>query len=154
MGIGLTTTVVGGAFTMPFWGVRGIAAANAAGITMTATVLLRGLHTQRRRRRHAAPRHGHTMSIGVGRVAWGLVRLVGAATTATAAAWGMTVVVPGGVVVTTLAGCLTVALVFPTASVILRAPEVPRLLLLIERRLRHDRCSPPRFVSSCRPHRR
>ncbi|MFF3875924.1 lipid II flippase MurJ [Streptomyces sp. NPDC001978] len=152
MGIGLTTTVIGAAFTTPFWGVHGIAAANAAGITVTAMVLLRGLRTQRRR--HAAPRDGHTMSIGVGRVAWGLARLVGAAAIATAAAWGMTVIVPGGPVVTTLAGCLTVTLVFPTAAIILRAPEVPRLLLLIERRLRHDRCNPARFVPSRRSPRR
>jgi putative peptidoglycan lipid II flippase len=137
MGIGLAITVISAALTMPFWGARGIAAANAAGITVTATMLLRGLHTQRRR--HAARPHGHTLSIGVGRVVWGLARLVGAAATATAAAWAMTVVVPGGAVVTTLAGCLTVTLVFPTAAVILRAPEVPRLFLLIERRLRHDR---------------
>jgi putative peptidoglycan lipid II flippase len=150
MGLGLATTVVGGAFTLPFWGVHGIAAANAAGITVTAMVLLRGLHTQRRRRRHAAARLGHSLSIGVNGLVWGLVRLVGAAATATAAAWGMTVVVPGGVVVTTLAGCLTVALVFPTAALILRAPEVPRLLLLIERRLRHDSCSPARSVPSRR----
>jgi putative peptidoglycan lipid II flippase len=150
MGTGLATTVIGGAFTLPIWGVHGIAAANAAGISVTAMVLLRGLHTQRRRRRHAAPRLGHSMSIGVNSLAWGLVRLVGAAATATAAAWGMTVVVPGGVVVTTLAGCLTVALVFPTAAVILRAPEVPRLLLLIERRLHHDHCSPARSVPSRR----
>ncbi|MGW3247629.1 murein biosynthesis integral membrane protein MurJ [Streptomyces sp. NPDC001070] len=146
MCLGLVVTGAGSALTVPFCGVRGIAAADAAGITVTAVVLLCGLRAQQRRGRHGVPRRGRhaaaragqPMPIGVRRVAGGLARLVGAAATATAAGWAVTVIVPGGAVVTTLAGCLAVTLVFPAAAVTVRAPEVPRLLQLAERRLRHE----------------
>ncbi|NBM20333.1 virulence factor MviN [Streptomyces sp. GC420] len=121
MGAGLAVTVAGGALAVPAWGVHGIAAANAAGITVTAVLLLRGL------RAHAVP-------VGVVGVVGGLAALAGAAAAATAAGWGLASLVPGGPVPVTLAGSLTVVLVFPAAAVALRAPEVPRLLTTVRAR--------------------
>ncbi|MEU6772683.1 lipid II flippase MurJ [Streptomyces sp. NPDC046759] len=43
MAVGLTVTIGAGAWAVGFWGARGIAAANAAGITLTALLLLHGL---------------------------------------------------------------------------------------------------------------
>ncbi|MFE9449287.1 lipid II flippase MurJ [Streptomyces sp. NPDC006739] len=43
MAAGLAVTTGAGAWTVGFWGARGIAAANAAGITLTALLLLHGL---------------------------------------------------------------------------------------------------------------
>ncbi|MGW2647721.1 lipid II flippase MurJ [Streptomyces sp. NPDC001393] len=43
MAVGLIVNIVGGAWAVGFWGARGIAAANAAGITLTALLLLLGM---------------------------------------------------------------------------------------------------------------
>ncbi|WP_079249476.1 lipid II flippase MurJ [Streptomyces sp. IMTB 2501] len=43
MAVGLAVTIGTGAWAMGLWGARGIAGANAAGITLTALLLLRGL---------------------------------------------------------------------------------------------------------------
>ncbi|MFF3919123.1 lipid II flippase MurJ [Streptomyces sp. NPDC001852] len=43
MAVGLIVNIVAGAWAVGFWGARGIAAANAAGITLTALLLLLGM---------------------------------------------------------------------------------------------------------------
>lgn len=49
MGLGALVTVVIGAWTVDPWGARGLAAANAAGITLTALLLLHGLGARQAR---------------------------------------------------------------------------------------------------------
>ncbi|WP_437029731.1 murein biosynthesis integral membrane protein MurJ [Streptomyces sp. enrichment culture] len=98
MAVGLAVTAGAGAWAVGPWGVAGIAAANAAGITVTAVLLLRGLG------RRGIPVHTR-------RVVAGLLRPVAAATAATAA--GLTVAQRFGSPVLALsAGVLTVAAVF------------------------------------------
>jgi putative peptidoglycan lipid II flippase len=126
MAAGLAVTAAGSALAVLPWGVHGIAAANAAGITMTAALLLRGLCT-------------HTVAIGVREVVAGLARLAAAAVAATATGWALAALTPGGPVVAVLVGCLAVAVVFLAVACALRAPEVPQLFLLVGRKFRHDR---------------
>ncbi|MGH3310780.1 MAG: lipid II flippase MurJ, partial [Streptomyces sp.] len=63
MGFGLAVTVVAGAIAVRWWGVHGIAAANALGIVAAALLLMRGLGAR-------------VVAIDVRRVAAGLVRLL------------------------------------------------------------------------------
>ncbi|MDN3022791.1 lipid II flippase MurJ [Streptomyces sp. S.PB5] len=77
MAAGLATTVGLGAPAVGFWGARGIAAANAVGITLTALLLLRGLGP-------------HSVPVRVRRIALHLVRPVAAALCATAAGFAAT----------------------------------------------------------------
>ncbi len=72
MGVGALTTVALSAWAVQPWGARGIAGANAAGITLTALLLLHGL----------GPR---TVPVRVRRVVAGLARPVCAAVCATGA---------------------------------------------------------------------
>ncbi|WP_425264294.1 lipid II flippase MurJ [Streptomyces bungoensis] len=72
MAAGLAVTIGLGACTVGFWGARGIAAANAAGITLTALLLLRGLGAR-------------SLPVRVHRVLAELAGPVGAAVAATAA---------------------------------------------------------------------
>lgn len=125
MAVGLLLTVVAGALTAPHWGVHGIAAANAAGITTTALLLLRGLRTR-------------MLPIRVRRVTAGLGRLALAAAVATAAGWAAAPLVASPLL-TALAGGLVVPAAFVVAALAVRAPEVPTLLTAVTRRFRHVR---------------
>ena len=125
MAVGLLLTVVAGALTAPHWGVHGIAAANAAGITTTALLLLHGLRTR-------------MLPIRVRRVTAGLGRLVLAAAVATAAGWAAAPLVASPLL-TALAGGLVVPAAFVVAALAVRAPEVPTLLTAVTRRFRHVR---------------
>ncbi|MEE1942954.1 lipid II flippase MurJ [Streptomyces sp. TRM 70361] len=125
MAVGLLLTVGAGALAAPRWGVHGIAAANAAGITATALLLLHGLGTR-------------VLPVRVGRVAAGLGRLVPAAAAACAAGWAAARLVPAPLP-TVLAGCLVVPAVFTAVALAVRAPEVPQLLTAVTRRFRHAR---------------
>ncbi|MFC5956333.1 murein biosynthesis integral membrane protein MurJ [Streptomyces pratens] len=78
MGVGIAATSVIGAVAVRPWGVAGIAAANAFGITVTAALLLAGLRTSRR----GSP---HGVSLRVRPVLAELSRPVLAAVVATAA---------------------------------------------------------------------
>ncbi|WP_328537620.1 murein biosynthesis integral membrane protein MurJ [Streptomyces sp. NBC_00344] len=123
MAAGLLVTAAAGALAVGPWGVYGIAAANAVGITFTAALLLRGLGTR-------------VVSIGVRRVAVTLGRLVLAAAAACAAGRFAAPMVPGALLSLVL-GCLLVPGVFALSALALRAPEVAGLLDLFKQRFRH-----------------
>ncbi|MFG3011156.1 lipid II flippase MurJ [Streptomyces cinerochromogenes] len=103
MAAGIAVTSGIGAATVGTWGVSGIAAANALGITVTAALLLVGLRT---------PRNGpHSLSIRIRPVLAELSRPVHAAVVATVAG----AFVAGRLqspVAGLMTGCLTVAAVF------------------------------------------
>jgi putative peptidoglycan lipid II flippase len=106
MAAGLVVTAGAGAWAVGPWGVIGIAAANAAGITVTAALLLAGM----------GPR---SIPIRTRHVLAGFVRPLVAAAAATAAgAWAASrlgpATVPGSPLLALAAGALTVAVVFLT----------------------------------------
>ncbi|MDF9814556.1 lipid II flippase MurJ [Streptomyces sp. SPB162] len=125
MGAGLLITVVAGAVTVGYWGIYGIAGANAAGITATAVLLLRGLGTQ-------------VIAVRARTVAAGLGRLVIAATAACAAGWATTRLLPGPVPSLTVC-CLVVPAVATATAAAVRVPEIPHLLATVKRKLPHAR---------------
>jgi putative peptidoglycan lipid II flippase len=131
-GIGVTSLI--GAVTVRPWGVAGIAAANAFGITVTAALLLAGLRTGRR----SSP-HGVTV-----RVRQVLAQLSGpvlatvAATVAGAFAASRFDSPVGGLT----AGCLTVTAVFVPlawATGVRGSSSAVRFLRTVTRRLTHGR---------------
>ncbi|MEE1742550.1 lipid II flippase MurJ [Streptomyces sp. BE147] len=120
----LVTAGAGYALTFRF-GVNGIAAANALGISTTALLLLMGLGTR-------------VVAIRVRTVVASLGRLAGAAGVAGAAGWAAAPAVTGPA--RSLAtGCVLVPVVFLLAGLVLRAPEVVHLLALIRQRFSHGR---------------
>ncbi|MGK5501212.1 lipid II flippase MurJ [Streptomyces sp. URMC 125] len=125
MAAGLLLTVAAGALAAPRWGVHGIAAANAAGITTTALLLLGGLRTR-------------ILPIRAGAVTAGLGRLAAAAAVAGAAGWAAAPLLPSPLP-TALAGGVVVPAAFAGAALAVRAPEVPQLLTALTRRFRHVR---------------
>ncbi|MGY1454639.1 lipid II flippase MurJ [Streptomyces sp. SS8] len=125
MAAGLLLTVAAGALAAPHWGVHGIAAANAAGITTTALLLLCGLRTR-------------VLPVRVRAVAAGLLRLALAAAAATAAGLAAAPLLPSPLP-TAAAGALVVPAAFTAAALAVRAPEVPQLLTAVTRRFRHAR---------------
>ncbi|MEU9439773.1 lipid II flippase MurJ [Streptomyces sp. NPDC048304] len=103
MAAGIAVTSWIGAATVGTWGVSGIAAANALGITVTATLLLVGLRT---------PRNGpHSVSIRIRPVLAELSRPVRAAVVATVAG-AFVASRPESPVAGLVTGCLTVIAVF------------------------------------------
>lgn len=125
MGAGLAVTGVVGAVTVQQWGVHGIAAANAVGITVTAVLLLRRLGT-------------HLIAVDSCRLAAGLCRLglaAAAATVAGRAAAGFI----GPPLLSAVAGGVTVLVVFSSVALLVRAPETAQLFTAVNRRLRHAR---------------
>ncbi|MGW4445313.1 lipid II flippase MurJ [Streptomyces sp. NPDC004682] len=101
---GVAVTAWIGAATINSWGVTGIAAANATGITLTAALLLGGMRARRRGMRRGVP-------VRVRRVLAELCRpLRGAALAAPAGAFAARV--PGGALSGLAAGSVTVAAVF------------------------------------------
>ncbi|MFI9104121.1 murein biosynthesis integral membrane protein MurJ [Streptomyces fildesensis] len=125
MAAGLLITITAGAVTVGYWGIYGIAGANAAGITATAVLLLRGLGAQ-------------MIAIRARTVAAGLGRLVVAAAAATAAGWATARLLPGPLLSTTVC-CLVVPAIFTAAAAAVRVPEVPHLLATVKRKLPHVR---------------
>jgi putative peptidoglycan lipid II flippase len=123
MGAGLSVTVIAGAIAVRYWGVHGIAAANALGITTAALLLLFGLGAR-------------VIAIDVRRVAAGLARLLLAGGAAAAAGWGTARVVPDPLAAA-VAGGVTVLVVFAFVAHLVRAPEVPQLFATVKRRLAH-----------------
>ncbi|GHG93940.1 murein biosynthesis integral membrane protein MurJ [Streptomyces lanatus] len=136
MGVGALVTGVAGAWAVDPWGARGIAAANAAGITLTALLLLLGL----------GPR---TVPVHPGRVVAELLRPVLAAVVATGA--GLLCAGLFASPAASLAACCTcVTAVFLLLARLLDAAGTRRLLSLplpvtqsvrcsLTRRLRHGR---------------
>ncbi|MFE4449399.1 lipid II flippase MurJ [Streptomyces sp. NPDC056796] len=120
MGAGLLVTTGAGLLLTGPYGVDGIAAANALGISTAAVLMLLGLGTR-------------AVAVRPGAVALSLARPVAAAAVAAAAGRAATDLVPGpsaGLA----AGCLLVPLAFLLTGLALRAPEPLHLLALIRRR--------------------
>lgn len=104
MSAGVFATCVIGAATVGTWGVTGIAAANATGITLTAALLLSGMRGPRHGRRRGVP-------IRTRHVLRELSRPAGAALgAALAGAWAATL--PVGALAGLAAGGFTVTIVF------------------------------------------
>ncbi len=113
MGAGLLVNVVAGAFAVGWWGTYGIAAANAAGISTTAALLLTGLGSR-------------IIAIQVRRVAGSIGRLAVAAVTAGALGWIAGPKIPDPMLSAAL-GCLLVPAMFGATGMAMRALEVTAL---------------------------
>jgi putative peptidoglycan lipid II flippase len=134
MVLGLGVTVAVGVLAMPAYGALGLAAGNAAGITATAALLLRGLLLR-------------GIAVRVPRVLGGQARLLAAAVGATAAG-ALAAGVPGGPLLSTLSGGVTVALVFAALGTGFGAAEVRDPVLSVVRAL----CPPPTADEGKLPH--
>ncbi|MCK1799106.1 virulence factor MviN [Streptomyces sp. XM4193] len=137
MGTGLAATVVLGAVATPYWGIHGIAGANAAGISLAALLLLRGLSRR-------------MIAVEVPAVLGGVGRLLLATAAAAGAGLLAAPLLGGAVLPAALFGTVVVAAVFAAAALLLRAPEVPSLMSAarravgravtrVERKVRHVR---------------
>ncbi|MFD3543769.1 murein biosynthesis integral membrane protein MurJ, partial [Streptomyces sp. NPDC058662] len=113
MGAGLLVNIVAGALAVGWWGTYGIAAANAAGISTTAVLLLTGLGSR-------------IIAIHVRRVAVSVGRLAAAATAACATGWIAGPMVPDPMLSAAL-GCLLVPAMFGATGMAIRALEVTAL---------------------------
>ncbi|MER5773337.1 lipid II flippase MurJ [Streptomyces sp. NPDC002039] len=110
MGAGLLVNIVFGAFAVGWWGTYGIAAANAAGISTTAALLLTGLGSR-------------IVAIQVRRVAVSIGRLAVAAVAACATGWIAGPKIPDPLLSAAL-GCLLVPAMFGATGMAMRALEV------------------------------
>ncbi|MFD9458353.1 murein biosynthesis integral membrane protein MurJ, partial [Streptomyces sp. NPDC059985] len=110
MGAGLLVNVVAGAFAVGWWGTYGIAAANAAGISTTAVLLLTGLGSR-------------IIAIQVRRVAISIGRLAVAAIAACGTGWLAGPMIPDPMLSAAL-GCLLVPAMFGATGMAIRALEV------------------------------
>ncbi|MFI0895099.1 lipid II flippase MurJ [Streptomyces sp. NPDC020983] len=109
MAAGLGVTVAADAAAVGAWGVYGIAAGNAAGISVTAALLLRGLPAR------AVP-------VRAGALAAAVARYVLAAAVAAGAGWCTVRLLPGPAAAGAGVCCLTVPLVFAAAAAAAGAP--------------------------------
>ncbi|WP_308377807.1 lipid II flippase MurJ [Streptomyces sp. ISL-98] len=123
MATGLLVTVAVGAAAVGRFGVFGIAAANAAGISATALLLLSGLGSR-------------VVSIHVRSVSAALGRLTAAAAVAGAVGWTTGPLIPDALL-SVAVGCLLVPTAFVLTGVAVRAPEVVQALALTRQRFRH-----------------
>ncbi|MFI7414735.1 lipid II flippase MurJ [Streptomyces sp. NPDC049627] len=134
MGAGALVTVVVGAWAVGPWGAPGIAAANAAGITLTALLLLHGL----------GPR---SVPVRVRRVVAGLARPVCAAVGATGAG-----LVCAGLfaspAVSVAACCICVSAVFLLLAWLLDAADTRSLLLPVPHSVRSSLTRKPRHTKA------
>jgi putative peptidoglycan lipid II flippase len=120
MAVGLLVTAVADGMAVGPWGVYGIAAGNAAGITVTAGLLLRGLGAL-------------SIAVRVRSVAPGLAKTALAAGAAAGAGWLLTTRVPDALGAAAACGLL-VPTVFTATAVALRVPELPTTLATATRR--------------------
>ncbi|MFJ6935532.1 murein biosynthesis integral membrane protein MurJ [Streptomyces sp. NPDC101132] len=125
MAAGLGVNVVAGAFAVGWWGTYGIAAANAAGISTTAALLLYGIGSR-------------VIAIQVRRVAVSLGRLSVAAAAACFTGWLAGPMIPNPLLSAAL-GCLLVPAMFIAAGMAIRALDVNALPATITQRFRHVR---------------
>ncbi|QXE36426.1 murein biosynthesis protein MurJ [Streptomyces sp. GMY02] len=116
---GLALTTGAGALLVRVWGVLGIAAANALGITLTAALMLHGVG------RHSVP-------IALRAVAGGLLKLSSAAAAATGSGWLCAVLIPSPVL-GTAAACAAVTAVFLVIARALGAPGTDTVLRTLTR---------------------
>uniref|UniRef100_A0AAU3H2V0 Virulence factor MviN n=1 Tax=Streptomyces sp. NBC_01401 TaxID=2903854 RepID=A0AAU3H2V0_9ACTN len=120
MGAGLLVTTAAGALLTGPFGVDGIAAANALGISTAALLMLLGLGSR-------------AVAVRTGAVALSLARPVAAAAVAALAGRLAIGLVPGPLP-GLAAGCLLVPTAFLLTGLVLRAPEAVHLLALIRQR--------------------
>ncbi|MFD5896909.1 murein biosynthesis integral membrane protein MurJ [Streptomyces sp. NPDC060366] len=120
MFLGLVLTTVGGALLVGVWGVLGIAAGNALGITVTAVLLLHGVA------RHSVP-------VRVRHMTGGLVKLSAAAASATGAGWLCGALIPAPVPAAAVA-CVVVAAVFLVIARAVQAPEIDSVIRSVTRK--------------------
>ncbi|TDU77719.1 lipid II flippase MurJ [Streptomyces sp. KS 21] len=113
MGAGLLVNIVAGAFAVRWWGTYGIAAANAAGISTTAVLLLTGLGSR-------------IVAIQVRRVALSIGRLSVAAVGACGTGWIAGPMIPDPLLSAAL-GCLLVPAMFGACGMAIRALEITAL---------------------------
>ncbi|MDH6541876.1 lipid II flippase MurJ [Streptomyces sp. SPB4] len=113
MGAGLLVNIVAGALAVGWWGTYGIAAANAAGISTTAALLLTGLGSR-------------IIAIQVRRVALSIGRLTVAAVAAGGTGWLAGPMIPDPMLSAAL-GCLLVPAMFGATGTAMRAIEVTAL---------------------------
>ncbi|MER5551839.1 lipid II flippase MurJ [Streptomyces sp. NPDC002793] len=125
MGAGLLVTAVAGLLLTGPFGVNGIAAANAVGISTAALLMLLGLGSR-------------AVAVRAGAVALSLARPAAAAAVAAAVGRLATDLAPGPVA-GLAAGCLLVPTAFLLAGIVFRAPEALHLLALIRQRFPHGR---------------
>ncbi|MFE9886344.1 murein biosynthesis integral membrane protein MurJ [Streptomyces scopuliridis] len=118
-GLALTTGV--GTLLVQVWGVLGIAAANALGITVTAALMLHGVG------RHSVP-------VSLRFMTGGLVKLSAAAAAATGSGWLCGALVPSPLL-GAMAACVVVSAVFLVIAHALRAPETDTILRFLTRPL-------------------
>ncbi|MEV8389741.1 MULTISPECIES: lipid II flippase MurJ [unclassified Streptomyces] len=118
---GLALTTGAGALLVQVWGVLGIAAANALGITVTAALMLHGVG------RHSVP-------VSLRFMTGGLVKLSAAAAAATGSGWLCGALVPSPVL-GAMAACVVVGAVFLVIAHALRAPETDTILRFLTRPL-------------------
>lgn len=122
MGTGLSVTVVAGALATPYWGIHGIAAANAVGITLAALLLLFGLSRR-------------MIAVDVPATLGRLGRLLVAAAAATGAGFAAGLWFDPPLLAAACGALLVLAVFLATASLV-RAPEVPQLLSATRRAVR------------------
>ncbi|MFB6980009.1 murein biosynthesis integral membrane protein MurJ [Streptomyces scopuliridis] len=118
-GLALTTGV--GTLLVQVWGVLGIAAANALGITATAALMLYRVGL-------------HSVPVSLRAVTGGLAKLAAAAAAATGSGWLCGALVPSPVL-GAMAACAVVSAVFLVIAHALRAPETDTILRLLTRPL-------------------
>ncbi|MFD7290061.1 murein biosynthesis integral membrane protein MurJ [Streptomyces sp. NPDC059863] len=116
---GLALTTGAGALLVQVWGVLGIAAANALGITVTAALMLHGVG------RHSVP-------VSLRFMTGGLVKLSAAAAAATGSGWLCGALVPSPLL-GAMAACVVVGAVFLVIAHALRAPETDTILRFLTR---------------------
>ncbi|MFJ1868023.1 murein biosynthesis integral membrane protein MurJ [Streptomyces sp. NPDC088097] len=119
MGAGLLVNIVAGALAVGWWGTYGIAAANAAGISTTAVLLLTGLGSR-------------IIAIHVRRVAVSIGRLAVSAAAACGTGWLAGPMIPDPLLSVAL-GCLLVPAMFGATGMAMRAIEVTALPGQLER---------------------
>ncbi|WP_434587636.1 murein biosynthesis integral membrane protein MurJ [Streptomyces sp. A5-4] len=125
MAAGLVVTTAAVAATVAHWGVYGIAAGNAVGISTTAVLLLSGLGSR-------------VISIDVRAVALSLGRLTAAAAVAGAVGWAAGPLVADPLL-SVAVGCVLVLTAFVLTGLAVRAPEIVHLLALTRQRFSHGR---------------
>ncbi|MFD7627929.1 murein biosynthesis integral membrane protein MurJ [Streptomyces sp. NPDC059851] len=113
MGAGLLVNVAGGAAAVRWWGIYGLAAANAAGITTTAVLLLLGIGRR-------------IVAIQVRRVALSIGRLAVASLASCGTGWIAGPMIPDPLLSAAL-GCLLVPAMFAATGTAIRALEITTL---------------------------
>ncbi|MFC4034004.1 murein biosynthesis integral membrane protein MurJ [Streptomyces polygonati] len=122
MAVGLLVTAVADALAVGRWGAYGIAAGNAAGITVTAWLLLRGLGA-------------HSIAVRARAIVPGLTRTLLSALVATVSGWLTATRMPGALSAAVVCGVVVPA-AFTAAAVAVRVPELPYLLATVTRKAR------------------